>query len=361
MSFFTGGGATLSFGDTRDPSSFPQYGNRWRGGQIVEEGRIGQQTDMTTKEVIMRNGKPAEQLMLPLLCDGSGPAAAAGMRTDERNPNDHTDTGRRTLYIKGSLRYAVGDALRAVQAEDLDVGGYLFVMWTGMGKTGNSTYIGRTWQVHYIKPTGVFLNNITNGAPGFQNQAPPGAMPVQQNAQGQYAPQHTGFAPTQQPVTAPPPQGWNAAPSAPVTPPNPYGQHNPAGSPAANAAQQWSAQQAQPVNATGTPAFPANQAPLGVQAWTAEQHQAYNQQHEAGMSAAPAGYVPPTAQPQWQGMGDQPGGAPMGAPQPAAPSNPWGAAPDPVQSPQAPYGPPAPQQGTPQPGAPTAGNPWGQQ
>jgi hypothetical protein len=326
--FFTGGGATLSFGDTRDPSSFPQYGNRWRGGQIVEEGRIGQQTDMTTKEVIMRNGKPAEQLMLPLLCDGSGPAAEAGMRTDERNLNDHTDTGRRTLYIKGSLRYAVGDALRAVQAEDLDVGGFLFVMWTGMGKTGNSTYIGRTWQVHYIKPSGVFLNSVSHGAPGFQNQAPPagphGAMPVRQNAQGQYAPQHTGFAPTQQPVTAPPPQGWNAAtPSAAVNavPPNPYGQHNPPGSPAANAAQQWSAQQAaaqyapgpqadyaQPVNQTGTPAFPANAGPQ----------------------------------------------------QPAAASNPWGASPDPVQSPQAPYGPPAPaQQGPPAP--PPAGNPWGQQ
>jgi hypothetical protein len=322
MGFFTGGGATLSFGDTRDPSSFPQYGNRWRGGQIVEEGVVGQQTDINTKQPILdQNGRAKEQLMLPLLCDGSGPAAEAGMRTDERNPHDHTDTGRRTAYIKGSLRFAVGDALRAVQAEDLDVGGYLFMMWTGMGKTGNSSFIGRTWRVHYIKPSGVFLNSVSHGAPGFQNQAPPagpqGPMPVQQNAQGQYAPQHTGFAPAQQPVTAPPPQGWNAAaPSAAVNavPPNPYGQHNPQGSPAANAAAQWSAQQAPP------PAGPQ-------QAW---------------------GSAPPA-------------NAPDAAPQPPAEaSNPWGAAPAAVPSPQAPYGPPAPaQQGTPAP--PPAGNPWGQQ
>jgi hypothetical protein len=322
MGFFNGGGATLTFGDTRDPSSFPQFGNRWRGGQIVEVGDVMPQTNMETREVIMRNGKPAEQLPVTLLCDGSGFAAQQGWRTDERNSNDHTDTGRRTFYVKGSSRFSIGDALRAVQADDLEVGGFLYMVWTGMGKTGNSSYIGRTWQFHYIKPTGVFLNSVSHGAPGFQNQAPPaapqGAMPVQQNAQGQYAPQHTGFAPTARPVTAPPPQGWNAAaPSAAVNvaPPNPYGQHNPPGSPAANAAQQWSAQQA-----------------------------------------------PPAAGPQqaWGAQGDPSGGAPMGAQPPAEASNPWGASPDPVQSPQAPYGPPAPaQQGTPAP--PPAGNPWGQQ
>ena len=295
MSFFTGGGATLSFGDTRDPSSFPQFGNRWRGGQIVEEGRVGQQTDMTTKEVIIRNGKPAEQLMLPLLCDGSGPAAQAGMSTDERNHNDHSDLGRRTLYIKGSLRYCIGDALRAVQTEDLDVGGYLYVMWTGMGKTGNSTYIGRTWQVHYIKPTGVFLNSVSHGAPGFQNSAPPavGAMPMQNGA-----PQHTGFQPTQQPVTAPPPQGWNAAtPSTAVNvaPPNPYGQQ---------AAQ---------------PQWQQSEAPPSVQ--------------------QPGGAFPPPPVPDQHAPG----------------STPWGAAPEAAQPPQAPYG---PSQGV--PAAPPAGNPWQQ-
>lgn len=348
MGFFNGGGATLTFGDTRDPSSFPQFGNRWRGGQIVEVGDVMPQTNMETREVIMRNGKPAEQLPVTLLCDGSGFAAQQGWRTDERNPHDHTDTGRRTFYVKGSSRFSIGDALRAVQAEDLEVGGFLYMVWTGMGKTGNSSYIGRTWQFHYIKPSGVFLNSVSHGAPGMQNQAPPagpqGAMPVQQNPQGQYAPQHTGFTPMQTPATAPPPQGWTAAPSAPVTPPNPYGQHNPPGSPAANAAQQWQAsaqaQQTMPTNEHQQLPPQSVGAPLGVQAWTPEQHQAYNQQREAGASAAPAGYVPPAPQP------------------PAAAENPWGAAPDPVQSPQAPYGPPAPPQGT--PASPPAGNPWGQ-
>lgn len=314
--FFTGGGATLTFGDTRDPNSFPQYGNRWRGGQIVEIKDVMPQTDMQTKQPIIRNGRVAEQLPVVLLCDGSGPAAEKGLRTDERNPSDHTDTGRRTAYIKGSLRFATGDALRAVQAEDLELGGYLFMMWTGMGKTGNSDFIGRTWQVHYIKPSGAFLQQTTNVA----NPAV-GAMPVQQNAQGQFAPQHTGFAPTQAPVTAPPQQGWAPAQSAPVTPPNPYGTgHNPPQSPGGQAQQQWAAQQG-----VGHPSAPTQ---------TMGEMQGY-----------------PPAPPQ----------TPVPGPESAAPaSNPWGAAPEQGATPQAPYGPPAPPQGTPQPGAPTAGNPWQQ-
>lgn len=325
--FFTGGGASLSFGNPQDPQAMPMFGNRWRGGQILEEGKVQPQTDINTNQPIIRNGKVAEQLALPLLCDGSGPAAEAGMPTDERNPQDHTDIGRRVAYIKGALRYAIGDALRKAGAADLEVGGYLFMMWTGMGKTGNSKFIGRLWQVHYIRPTAAFLAQQQVPQGGYpQGAFPPhtahaepgiGAMPMQNGA-----PQHTGFAPTQQPVTAPPQQGWTPAPSAamPVNhqvpaqvppeyqpqAPNPYGQHNPPGSPAANAAQQWAAQQG-----TG----PRFETPAAAQAWGAQ----------APQSAAPA-------------------------------SNPWGQAPDPQQTP---YGPPA-QQGTPQPGTPAAGNPWGQ-
>lgn len=323
--FFTGGGASLSFGNPQDPQAFPTFGNRWRGGQILEEGTVGPQTDINSGQPIIRNGKAAEQLALPLLCDGSGPAAEAGMRTDERNPNDHTDTGRRVAYIKGALRFAISDALRKVGAADLEVGGYLFMMWTGMGKTGNSKFIGRLWQVHYIRPSAGFL--------AAQQQAPGvGAMPMVNGA-----PQHTGFVPTQQPVTAPPQQGWAPAPSAPVAPPNPYGQHNPPGSPAANAAQQWASQNA----VASEQQAQQGQHPMQdyAQAWTPEQHQAYG---------ATNPYAGPPAQ------------APVPGPQSAAPAgNPWGQAPDTQQPPQAPYGPPAPQ-GTPQPGTPAAGNPWGQ-
>jgi len=309
--FFTGGGATLSFGDTRDPSSFPQFGNRWRGGQIVDIGQVMPQTNMTTKEVIVRNGKTMEQLPVTLLCDGSGPAAEAGLRTDERNPNDHSDTGRRVTYVKGTLRFALGDALRAVQAEDIELGAYLFMMWTGMGKSGNSDFIGRTWQVHYIKPTGVFLNSVSHGAPGFQNQAPPagpqGPMPVQPNAQGQYAPQHTGF---QQ--------------AAPPAAPNPYAA--PAG------VQQH---------------YAPTQQPGGFS------QQAYGQQVTSGV-AQPNGYqqAPPPAQ-QFPPVPDQ-----HYVPSPEAPpagANPWGSAQETPQGPPAPYGPP---QGAPAP--PAAGNPWQQ-
>lgn len=329
--FFTGGGASLTFGNPQDPASFPTYGNRWRGGQIIEEGRVGPQTDINTGQPIIRNGKAAEQLALPLLCDGSGPAAEAGMRTDERNPNDHTDTGRRVAYIKGALRFAIGDALRKAGAADLEVGGYLFMMWTGMGKTGNSKFIGRLWQVHYIRPTAAFL--AAQQTPGV------GAMPMVNGA-----PQHTGFAPTQQPVTAPPQQGWTAAQSAPVAPPNPYGQHNPPGSPAANAAQQWAAQQG-----VGHPQAPIQtvgqtQNPAGSGAFRPDDN-GWQQPQGAG-----AQFETPAAAQAWGAQPPQP---------PAATPNPYGSGAETQQPPHAPYGPPAPQ-GTPQPGTPAAGNPWGQ-
>lgn len=322
--FFSGGGASLTFGDTRDPNSFPQYGNRWRGGQIIEIGDVMPQTDMKTKEPIIRNGKVAEQLPVTLLCDGSGPAAQAGMQTDERNRNDHTDTGRRTVYVKGSLRYAMGDALRAVGAEDIDPGGYLYMMWTGMGKSGNSDFIGRTWQVHYIRPSGAFLQQQTTAANPMQS-APPqqGAMPMQQNAQGQYAPQHTGFAPTQQPVTAPPNPYAGGVPVPPQAPP----------------VGQWGAQQGQ---------YPADQHTAAAQ-MVGAQPPAASQGTAHGF-----GHNPP------QSPGGQAWAAeqqtPAVPPQSAAPAgNPWGQAQETTQQPQAPYGPP---QGA--PGSPAPGNPWNQ-
>lgn len=309
--FFTGGGASLTFGHPQDPAAFPAYGNRWRGGQILEEGTVGPQTDINTGEPIIRNGKVAERLALPLLCDGSGPAAEAGMRTDERNPNDHTDTGRRVAHIKGTLRFAIGDALRKAGAADLEVGGYLYMMWTGMGKTGNSKFIGRLWQVHYIRPSAGFL--------AAQQQVPQGGYP-----QGAFPPPAQSAAmPVNHQVPAQVPPEYQ--PQAP----NPYGQHNPPGSPAANAAAQWATQNGQ---------YPADA-------------------HTA--AAQMVGAVPPGPGPQFETpAAAQTWGAQ--APQSTAPAgNPWGQAPDTQQPPQAPYGPPAPQ-GTPQPGTPAAGNPWGQ-
>lgn len=301
--FFTGGGASLSFGNPQDPNAFPQFGNRWRGGMIVEEGKVMPQTDIQTKQPIMRNGKQAEQLALPLLCDGSGPAAQAGMRTDERNPYEHADLGRRVLYIKGSLRFAVGDALRSAGVTDLEIGGYLFVMWTGMGKTGNSDFIGRLWQVHYIRPSG-----------GFLAQGQPGAMPMVNGA-----PQHTGFQPTQTPVTAPPPQA-----------PNPYAQPQQA-APLAD----WS-----PQPGPSAPPVPGRQDWGGptAQQWPAGQH---------GGAQVQAPPPPAPAQPQQWG--------PPQAETPPPASNPWGQAPSTPQGPPAPYGPP---QGEGAP--PAAPNPWQQ-
>ena len=301
--FFTGGGKSLSFGNPQDPQAMPQFGNRWRGGRIIEEGKVMPQTDINTGQPILGpDGRPKEQLALPLQADGSGQAAQHGMPTNERNANDHTDTGRRVLYIKGSLRFAVGDAIRAAGATDLQVGGELYVMWTGMGKTGNSKFIGRTWQVKYFPPSGQFFQQEQPQAPSAPAFGQPGvgAMPTQQNGNGQYAPQHTGLAATNTPVSDPYSQ------QAPAAPPNPYAQPQYVPGDAQHAVtgrppNQWQAQQGQ---------FPADAA---------------------------------------TGAAQMTGAAPQS---PSAPSNPWDAAPQPPQPEQSPYG-------QPQTPASPAGNPWG--
>lgn len=314
--FFTGGGKTLSFGNPQDPQAMPQFGNRWRGGRIIEEGKVGPQTDINTGQPIAGpDGRPKEHLALPLLCDGGGMAAQYGMPTNERNANDHTDTGRRVLYIKGALRFAVGDALRAAGVTDLLVGGELYVKWVGMGKSGNSKFIGRLWEVKYFPPTGAFFGNEQQPAQGapvtheqvWGQQPGTGAMPVQQTAQGQYAPQHTGDIPTAQRVAPPNPYAGASPASAPAQHPNPAAIQPPAqwGAPGSqHGSAQWQPQNGQ---------YPANQQTAAAQM--------------AGQAAPPAQ-------------------------QPAEASNPWSAGPPAQQPAQAPYGQPQP------PAAPPAGNPW---
>lgn len=301
--FFSGGGKSLSFGNPSDPAS-QQYMNRWRGGKVLDEGRTTVQTNIDTgAPVTDKSGKVKEQLVVPLLCDGGGEAARLGLPTNERNPNDYTDDGRRQLYIKGTLRVAVGDELRRAGAPGLRVGGELYVRWVGMGKAGNTDFIGRLWEVRYIPPTQQF----------FADQ---GAMPVQQNAQGQYAPQHTGFQPTQTPVT------------------NPHAQPAPAGS------GQYAPQH------TGFP--PATQTPNPYAAPTSvQQHYAPTQQQGG---AFPAGY---TMDPNFQmPTAPQPPEQPATPQQvPTTPSNPWGSSPAPAAPTQAPYG------QAQQPESPS-GNPW---
>ena len=56
------------------------------------------------------------------------------MQTDERDPSDQFDDGARTLYVRGWMTGAIGDAVRKASAREPQIGGKLTVTYTGDGQ-----------------------------------------------------------------------------------------------------------------------------------------------------------------------------------------------------------------------------------
>jgi hypothetical protein len=106
---FFGGGATISWDDRKG-----YVKGTPRGGQILDK-KITNQTKLGTNE-IMRwdNGEPRKQMELTL-------------QTAERA--DPQDDGKRRLFIKGDLPRAAREAMKAVGATDLVVGGWFYAAW----------------------------------------------------------------------------------------------------------------------------------------------------------------------------------------------------------------------------------------
>lgn len=127
------------------------------------------------------------------------------VQTDERDPSDPDDDGKRTFYIEGKrLKEAVREAVRAAGGAGLEVGGTLDVTLTHYDIEGDRKS-GRNWQVTYTLPG----NNVLMGAPAQQQAQPPAtlppqhqpAQPPQQYAQDPWAgqpPQQQGMSPQQQ-------------------------------------------------------------------------------------------------------------------------------------------------------------------
>lgn len=127
--------------------------------------------------------------------------------TNERDPSNTEDTGRRTFYVEGRyIKDAVRGAVRAAGAHGLEVGGHLAVTFTHredpMDKRSR-----KFWDVKYT-PAG------NTALMGDQAQAP--AAPVAQQPAPAYqapaqAPAPQPAAPTPQPAPAPAPQPAPAA------------------------------------------------------------------------------------------------------------------------------------------------------
>lgn len=221
MGFFDGGAKSLSFGKMGDPT----WLNRWRGGVITNIGDEQNQTDWKTGKVIFQKDEvtPKTQVVITVACDGEGPLGiAAGMPrglTNERT--DPSDSGRRGVYVKGTLRYDLSKKLQELGIREPEIGGELYIKMTGSRTTDNGE--GRTQEVLYFAPVGPkaggFFDNVPAAAPPAppvpQAQAPAPAF----NQAAPPADPFGGAAAPQQPAQAPhqgSPFGGPAAPPAPA-------------------------------------------------------------------------------------------------------------------------------------------------
>lgn len=240
--FFAGGGESLKWpadvvnGHFHDQRML----NVWRGGRIVSDPKVMNQTDPGTKKVrTWEDGTPRKQLVVGLMCDGSRQGIM-----DERNTQNPQDYGVRSLFIKTGLRTAVQAELQRQNLQGLAVGGELYVAWTGEAPTEYGKP-ARVWQAKYFPPQPGQVPLPTEGPAA----APPAAVDPWGQAPATPPPAPAPQAPTQppafqQPAAPPPAQNpWGPAPTAPPTQ-----------APAPAAANPWGAPPAQ----QQAPAAPPN-------------------------------------------------------------------------------------------------------
>lgn len=108
-SSFFGGAATISFAADKGYQK-----GTFRGGRVLGK-KIVPQTKMGTNEIITwQDGTPREQMVLTL-------------QTAERA--DAQDDGQRQLFIKGDGVRSCREALSAVKASDIEIGGWYYQAW----------------------------------------------------------------------------------------------------------------------------------------------------------------------------------------------------------------------------------------
>lgn len=195
---FSGGGATISFADKA-------WMGKPRGGQIIGK-RMTNQTEPGGKVKMWDDNTPRKQVVVTL-------------QTNERVSAE--DDGKRDLYVKSGMVAAVRDAIRESGVGDLEVGGWLFVAWTGEKPTtkGNPMKLFSAQYTRLGSPPPALASQPVQ----MPQSAPPAAAPAPQ----QYAPQaQPGFQPMAGQPTMSQEQaagvfGGQPAPQQPVA--NPFG------------------------------------------------------------------------------------------------------------------------------------------
>jgi hypothetical protein len=204
--FFSGGGGakSLNYGKTHDTT----FLNKVRGGKITNIGAERQQTHITTgAPQFQKDGvTPKNELPVTMLCDGGGPQLRAAYAAGDAKvvaflnkyggplkefSGDPADDMRRTMYVKGTATWAIGEHLRenGIDPSLFAVGAELYMVWTAMRKIPNTEFDGRDWEVLFFPPVpgsqaGGFFNDHPNtgtpaaDAPATQHVAAPSAPPA---------------------------------------------------------------------------------------------------------------------------------------------------------------------------------------
>lgn len=192
-----------------------------RGGRITTEPTVQQMTEPGSgRPLTWPDGRPKEQLVVELLCDGSGRPVGPGGQVlpvlDERDRSVPSDDGKRRLYVRGYMTPAIREALQKVGASGLRVGGELYVAWVDEKPSKTKGFDpARVWAAMYVPPT----TPVPDGGAASQPQQGLSGAPAnpfgqavqdgqQQAAQLVQAAQQMGYqGPAYQPPQAAPPAG----------------------------------------------------------------------------------------------------------------------------------------------------------
>lgn len=142
--FLMGGGVTSA--------KFPTIGTTVNG-RITERPTVEQQKDFTIGEAkFWDDGSPQMQLVVTLA-------------TSERDPANPDDDGARRVYVKGQMKTAVAQAVRAAGARGLEVGGLLSVTYSADGVAKNPRFNApKNFTAQYTPAATVALNTPEPGA-----------------------------------------------------------------------------------------------------------------------------------------------------------------------------------------------------
>ena len=137
-------------------------------GRITERPTVEQQRDFTTGDAkYWEDGKPQLQLVVTI-------------STTLRDPEINDDDGTRRVYIKGQLKNAVAQAVRAAGAKGLEIGGVLSVTYARDGVAKNPRFNApKEYTAHYTPAAAAELNTPDPGAAAAAPSPIPGLTPEQ--------------------------------------------------------------------------------------------------------------------------------------------------------------------------------------